>query len=183
MPKKLAFDLLKENKVIDTPWLKVSSNDYKLPDGSTLRDYYVVEEKNGVTIVALTPEREILLVEQFRPPVEEITFDLPGGLIEEGDTDPLLRAQHELKEETGYVSDNWVDLGHFYPAPHRLHNTQRCYLALDIQKAADQKLDATEFVTYKTVSMSELERMIAANEFLCGYCITAYFKAKLKLTV
>jgi len=181
MSKDLNFKLLNKKVIIDEPWLKVSSNDYQLPDENTLKDYYVVEEKNGVTIIALTSENKILIVEQFRPPVETITLDFPGGLIEKGDTDPLLRAKHELLEETGYESNNWVDIGYFYPAPHRLHNTQRCYLALDIEKVSEQKLDDSEFVTYKLVTIEELEDMIKNNEFLCGYCITAYLKAKLHL--
>ncbi len=175
------FKLLKQKKLLSTPWLQVSANDYLLPNGKRLEDFYVVTEKSGVTTVALTPEKKILIVEQYRPAVDDVTICLPGGLLDDDEKDPLQQAQEELLEETGYESDQWIELGKFYPAPHRMSTVQKCYLALDVKKVAAQNLDATEFVQYKSVTMAELEDLIQQGKFNCGYCMTTYLKAKLYL--
>ena len=176
------FTLLNTRTLIDEPWLKVSAHDYRLPNKKILKDYYVVEEKNGITVVPMTASGEILIVKQFRPPINEMCYDLPGGLLDFPQEDPLKKAKQELLEETGYQSSQWHDLGNFYPAPHRMHNMQRCYLALNIEKTRLPKLDPTEMVSYQLVSYQELEEMIEENIFKCGYCITTYFKAKLHLS-
>ncbi|HYD35211.1 MAG TPA: NUDIX hydrolase [Vitreimonas sp.] len=178
-----SFTLLREKKLLDTPWLKVTANDYQLPNQQQLHEYYVVQEKNGVTVVPLTTNNEILIVKQFRPPINEMCYDLPGGLIDAEGIDPLLQAQQELLQETGYATKNWISIGSFYPAPHRLRNFQECYIAKDITKIATPKLDNTEVVTYELVDLNIFEQMIKENIFKCSYCITAYFKAKLSLGI
>lgn len=65
-----------------------------------------VRHRGAVTIVATTPENKVLLVRQFRAPLGEWLWEIPAGTLEEGE-DPLLCAQRELEEETGFTSAEW----------------------------------------------------------------------------
>jgi ADP-ribose pyrophosphatase len=167
--------------IFKNKWLAIHSNDYALPDGSTLTDFNIVEDLkgDGTTTVAITEDRKVLIVKQFRAPINKITYDLPGGFIEDTNESPLVNAQRELLEETGYASDTWTETGHFHCAPHRICNTQHTFLALNCKKVHEQHLDQSEFVEFELKTLSEFETMIKNNEFICGVCITAYMKAKL----
>lgn len=104
--KHLEWKELRRKKLIDSEWYTAESRDYLLPDGQEQAEHYVVAEKPGTTIVALTQEGRILLVKQFRTAIGGVMYDLPSGGIEDGD-DIVETAKRELLEETGYASEDW----------------------------------------------------------------------------
>ena len=80
-------------------------------------NYQVVhKKKNAVAILAKTNMEEIIVVKQFRPAIEKEIWEVPAGVIEEGET-PLQTALRELEEETGYTSDKAYMMGEFYSSP------------------------------------------------------------------
>jgi ADP-ribose pyrophosphatase len=76
---------------------------FALPNGET-SDFEVWDERDTVAVLALTPEREVVLVRQFRPGPEDVLLELPGGVIEEHQT-ALEAARAELLEEAGYEGE------------------------------------------------------------------------------
>jgi ADP-ribose pyrophosphatase len=76
---------------------------YVLPSGIE-REFEIKLEGPTAVVLALTPEEDILLVREFRPGVEAVLRELPGGLVDEGEK-PLEAARRELLEETGYAGD------------------------------------------------------------------------------
>jgi ADP-ribose pyrophosphatase len=82
---------------------RVLGRRFQLPDGDEL-DFEVKDEQEIVTVVAMTSERQVVLVRQFRVGPEKILLELPGGALEPGE-DPLEGARRELREETGYSGD------------------------------------------------------------------------------
>lgn len=65
-----------------------------------------VRHRGAVTVLATTPENKVLLIQQFRAPLGEWLWEIPAGTLEEGE-EPLLCAQRELEEETGFSSNEW----------------------------------------------------------------------------
>ena len=87
----------------------------RLADGTeTVRE--IADGPDSVAIVAIDDDQNLLLVRQYRKPIERELLELPAGLIEAGDQ-PLESAQRELREETGFAAAELTELGHFYVSP------------------------------------------------------------------
>jgi ADP-ribose pyrophosphatase len=82
---------------------RVLSRRFELPNGE-VADFEILDLYDSAAVLALTPSKEVILVEEFRPGPEAILFELPGGIVEPGQA-PAAAAQAELLEETGYVGD------------------------------------------------------------------------------
>ncbi len=109
--------------VFETPWFSVVEQTQAGGD-----PYFMLELPDYVSVIALTPEREILLVRQHRPVVGRQTLELPSGHVEPGEL-PEAAARRELLEETGYVAGPMELLGELTPDVGRLANRMWCYFA------------------------------------------------------
>ena len=75
-------------------------------------DYEVIRKHDAVAIVPVTPDGDVVLVRQFRPPVRDALLEVPAGLLDIDGEDAHTCAERELLEETGFVSDDWRVLGY-----------------------------------------------------------------------
>ena len=136
--------------------------------------FYVIECPNWVNIIALTPEKDVVLVDQYRYGTEEILMEIPGGIID-GDEDPELAAKRELLEETGYSSDNWVLLGKSLPNPAMQNNSTYHYLALDCEKTAETAFDEHESLVTKLKPLSEIGKLVKQGEIAPSQVVCAFY--------
>lgn len=88
----------------------------RLPDGQ-VREREVVHHPGAVGIVAVTRDRQILLVSQYRHPTDGFLAEIPAGKLDNEGEDPQACAGRELREETGAVADRLVKIGEFYTTP------------------------------------------------------------------
>ncbi|MBR5525026.1 MAG: NUDIX hydrolase, partial [Clostridia bacterium] len=94
--------------------LRLRVDEALLPDGTTA-GREVVEHPGGVGVLALTEDRKVLLVRQYRYPYGEILTEIPAGKRDPGE-DPLTTGMRELEEETGYRANTFTPLGVVYPS-------------------------------------------------------------------
>ena len=114
-------------------WLRLRSDTVRLPGGSTLTPYHVIEAADWVNVVAISEAGCILLVEQYRHAVTRTMMEIPAGHVDAGEV-PEAAAHRELKEETGYAGGTWYALGVLHPAASRFNNQVHSFLALDVTK-------------------------------------------------
>ena len=88
----------------------------------------ILAAPDWVNIVALTHSGAFVLIKQFRFGTELVTLEIPGGMIDRGEV-PLVAAQRELREETGYVGERWTAIGRFAPNPAFQRNYLHTFLA------------------------------------------------------
>jgi NUDIX domain len=87
-------------------WLRVRADDCVTADGHVVKPFYVLDYPNWVNIVAITRDRHVIMIRQYRHGLGGTDFGLPAGNMDPTDTDPLAAAARELLEETGYSSAN-----------------------------------------------------------------------------
>jgi ADP-ribose diphosphatase len=119
----------------------------------------ILESADWVNIVAVTPEKKVVVVKQFRFGVAKTTVEIPAGLIDKGET-PEQAAMRELKEETGYTTAAWQYLGWFESNPAFLNNVCHLWLALDVVKTHSAQLDEGEDISVTELSLEEVRREI-----------------------
>lgn len=97
---------------VASPWIKVSVEQVRLPDGRVVDDYHQIVLGESAVIFAQTRDGRVIMERQYKHGIGKVTLVLPAGLIEDGEN-AMVAAQRELLEETGYTSDDWCPLGSF----------------------------------------------------------------------
>lgn len=147
----------------------------QLPNGNFL-DATIFEFRSWANVVALTPNREVVLVKQYRHGVCDVLSEFPGGVVEDGE-DPMDGAKRELLEETGYQASSMIQIGKLYPNPALQINSLHCFLALDVEKVSGQKLDAGEDIEVHLVPLEELVEMVKRGQFPHALQVAVLFQA------
>jgi ADP-ribose pyrophosphatase len=128
---------------------------FKHPRRAHEQDFFVLNPPDWVNVVALTPDRHLVLVRQFRYGINEFSLEIPGGVIDAGE-DPVTAGVRELREESGYVGTSARLLGSVHPNPAMQSN--RCHLVLveDAQRTAELEWDENEEMAVVTLPVDEV---------------------------
>ncbi len=121
----------------------------------------VVEHDDCVAIIAIDAEDNVLLVKQFRKPVEKELLEIPAGGIEAGE-EPEDCVRREMREETGYLPRKVERLGGFYSTPG--YCTEYLYLFLATELVPDRLIaEDTESIKLVRIPLSQIPELIASG--------------------
>ena len=153
----LDWEILNSEYPLKDRWIAVRADEVKMPNGTVLSPFYALEYPDYVHVVAITTEGEMVLVRQYRHGAQEALVELPAGTRDKGE-DPIKTAQRELQEETGYASDEWIQLpnGSVNPATHA--NVCYNFLALNCTEISGQNLDESEEIELLTMSVEDVKK-------------------------
>ena len=136
-------------------------------------DFYIIESNDWVNIIPLTADHEVVMIRQYRHGSREVTLEIPGGLVEAGDT-PKKAAARELSEETGYQAKKWVKIGVVNPNPALFNNHCYTFLADDIEKVSEPKPDQTEDIEVVLIPLADIPKLILEGKVDHAMVITAF---------
>jgi len=144
----------------------------EIPSGrKTTRE--IVEHGECVAIVAIDSDGNLLLVNQFRQPVERELLEIPAGGIEPGE-DPVAAVSREMQEETGYLPRKVERLGGFYSSPGYCTEYLHLYLATDLVPSQLHAED-TESIRLVRVPLEQVSNLIASGRLCDSKSITGLF--------
>ncbi len=144
--------------VFDGKIIRLEHWTVKLPNGSlALRE--VACHPGASAVVALDDAGNVILVRQYRAPVGRLTLEIPAGKFDHPGEDPLLCAQRELSEETGFTADTWQKLTELETTPGFCNERIHIYLAKGL-KQGDTHPDEDEFVATTRMPLSQAVAMV-----------------------
>ena len=155
--------------------LHVKEDRVRLPNGKPAKREYI-EHQGAVLIIALLDENTVLLERQYRYPVRQHCIELPAGKKERGEA-PLLTAQRELKEETGYEANDWQQLGSLLPCIGYADEVIEFYVARDLRFIGAAHDDG-EFLDVFPLSIDEAIAWIGAGKIKDVKTIAGLFWAR-----
>ena len=144
------------------------------PRTNKVHDFYIFESLDWVNIIPITADKEVVLVRQYRHGIRDITLEIPGGIIEKGDT-PEKAAIRELREETGYGKAKMTFLGSVYTNPAFLNNRCHTFLAEDASLVYKQDQDEKEDIEIVLKSIDKIPELIKNGEITHSLIIAAFY--------
>lgn len=169
------WKVLESEYLVRRPWLTTRRDRLELPDGRIIPEYYVLEYPDWVNVIAITKDGQFVMERQYRHAARKISLELPCGVMEEGET-PLEAAQRELLEETGFGGGQWKKLMELSPNPSAMSNTTHCFLAIGVEKIAEQHLDETEELSVLFMTKEEVKRMLNENQICQALMVAPLYK-------
>ncbi len=170
------------------PWSKLGSKplgDFKVfrirsdrlvsPRTGREHDFFVIDSVNWVNVIALTPERQLVMIEQYRHGSGTVELEIPGGMMDPHDASPEAAGVRELREETGYEGERGRVIGQVFPNPAIMSNTCFTIQVDDCRCLHPVEFDHGEDLVTRLVPVDEVPGLVAAGKIRHSLVIAALY--------
>lgn len=172
MDEKLKETFLSTTRLYEGKIINLRRDTVLLPSGrEATRE--VIEHPGAVAVVPVLPDGRILMVRQFRHPVDAILLEIPAGKLDKGE-DPDACALRELEEETGYRAGSMVRRASIFTTPGFTDEVIHVYVARDLVKTALNP-DEDEFLEVRAYEQEDIRLMIRGGQIRDSKTITAFY--------
>ena len=170
------------------PWKKIGSKpvgDFRIfkirsdtrvnPRTGGEHDFYILDTVGWVNVVALTPAHELVMIRQYRAGSETVELEIPGGMMDSHETDPVATAVRELREETGYEGENARLLGKVWSNPAILANRTYTVLIENCRLKHGTDFDHGEDLATELVPAAEIPQLVADEKIGHSLVVSALY--------
>ena len=170
------------------PWKKVSSQplgDFRIftlrsdrvisPRTQQAHDVYVLDCVNWVNVIAVTPDRHLVMIEQYRHGSQTVELEIPGGMMDPHDASPEAAGVRELREETGYEGENTRVIGRVFPNPAIMSNTCSTIMVENCRCLHPVKFDHGEDLLTRLVPIADLPQLVATGKIKHSLVVVALY--------
>ncbi|MGF7087927.1 ADP-ribose pyrophosphatase [Kroppenstedtia sanguinis] len=170
--RKLEEQTIHSRTLFEGRVIRVELDEVRLPNGET-STRELVRHPGAVSVLAVTEEGKIVLVRQYRKPLEREILELPAGKLEPGE-EPADCARRELEEETGYRATELTHLVSFYTSPGFADELLHLYEAQGVSEGTFQP-DEDEFVERVELTLEEAFERVKSGEICDAKTVTALY--------
>jgi len=158
------WKIISRKDVSPSKWFPITKEEVEIPTGKKV-DYYKTELANVAMMVAITKDKELIFVKQYKHGIGEVCFEFPAGRIEKNNT-AKQTAVIELKEETGIEIDEsqLVKIAELWTEPSKSTVRVTGFLVTDVELTGEQDLEETEQIEVVKVPLSEVNNLLLSGE-------------------
>ena len=138
-------------------------------------EVYVLDCVNWVNVIALTPDRQMVMIDQYRHGSRTVELEIPGGMMDAHDGSPVAAGLRELREETGYEGENARVIGQLFPNPAIMNNACATILVENCRCVCPVNLDHGEDLSTRLVPAAEVPRMVAEGRIKHSLVVAAIY--------
>ncbi len=165
------WETLRSDEIADCRVFKVREDTSR--NGDKTSTFFVIENPDWVNVIALTKDREVVLIEQFRHGIGEVILEIPGGMVDDGE-EAERAARRELLEETGFSAREFVFLGKSRPNPAIQNNWLYHYAAVDAEQTAEIEFDEHESCVTRLYPLTEIPNLIKSGQITHSLVLAAF---------
>jgi 8-oxo-dGTP pyrophosphatase MutT (NUDIX family) len=176
LPPKLedfAWRRVKSERIADCHVFQVRRDLSLNPRGGAEHNFYCIEAVDWINIIPLTSGGEVVMIEQYRHGADEVTLEIPGGMVDEGEVAEMAAAR-ELLEETGYRAREVSLLGRTRPNPAIQNNWIYSFLAHDVKFEQAPSFDSSEWTVVRLVPLAQIPSLIAQGVITHALVVAAF---------
>ncbi len=168
-----SWTLLSTRQIADYRILRLREDRCRFEPTQAEADFVVCDSRDWALVIPVTPDGQVVLVRQYRHGVRQVVLEIPGGVLDDGES-PEASAARELREETGYAAESIRLVGKMFPNPAINNADVHVLLAERCRVAGNQSLDPFERIDVILRPLADIPAMIAAGEIRHGLVIAAF---------
>ncbi len=155
-------------------------SDFKLsPRTGKEHDFYVLDSVNWVNVIAVTRDQKLVMVEQYRHGSNTVELEVPGGMMDADESDPVATAVRELREETGFIGENARLLGTIHSNPAILSNKTFTVLIENCELKHAVEFDSGEDLATRLIPVTEISQLVADEKIGHSLVVVALYHFEL----
>lgn len=169
------WPLVSSKPIGDFRIFTIRSDTRRSPRTGQDHDFFVIDSVNWVNVIAVTPNRELVMIEQYRHGSNTIELEVPGGMMDKAETSPVAAGERELREETGYAGQNARIIGKIFANPAILSNTVFTVLVENCRNVHPVDLDQGEDLVTRLVPIDDIPKLVAAGKVQHSLVVVALY--------